>query len=380
MPKRNIVILSVSAGFGHMRAATALESALRLSDPGLDITILDTFKYTSPLWEKIVNGFYMEMIKVSPSIYGYIYNRSEKGQPLSGFAKKEFNFLLSKFSAAKLAEFINDCEPDAVICTHPFPLGVLSAVRNQREPKYLTVGTITDYTVHPCWVFPETDLYLVGHEKLIDDLAGYGIPIEKIYATGIPIDPAFVTSDNGGMLDELNMDPSLPTILIMGGGLGLGPLTESVLELGSLDKQCQLLVVAGNNAPLKEKIDLMASCFQNRVCTLGYVDNVHQLMAISDIMVSKAGGLSCAEALASGLPLFIVNPLPGQEERNSQFLISAGAAIAVNKVKDLTENILSCLCNPSRIKDMSDAASRMGRPDAAGMAADLILSRLNRST
>lgn len=377
MPNRKIVILSVSAGFGHMRAATAMKSALRSSDPGIEVTILDTFKYTSPLWEKVVNNFYMEIIKVSPSLYGYIYSRSEKGQPLSGYAKKEFNLLLSKFAAAKLSEFINDYEPDAVICTHPFPLGVLSTVCKKRGSKYLTVGTITDYTVHPCWVFPETDLYLVGHEKLIDDLVGYGIPVKKIYATGIPIDPAFLSSDNGGLFAELNMDPNLPTILVMGGGLGLGPLTEAVLELGSLEKQCQLLVVAGNNALLKEKIDLMASSFQNRVCALGYVNNVHQLMSISDIMVSKAGGLSCAEALASGLPLFIVNPLPGQEERNSHFLISSGAAIAVNKVKGLADNILSCLCNPSRLKEMSDAASRMGRPGAAGMAADLILSRLN---
>ncbi|MFZ5634823.1 MAG: MGDG synthase family glycosyltransferase [Bacillota bacterium] len=364
--RRNIVILSVSAGAGHMRAAAALQSAFREDDPEREVIILDTFKYTSPLLERLILGAYMEMLRLTPAVYGYIYSRSEKGQPLSGYAKAEFNKLLSKFSAAKLLKFMGRHNPEAVVCTHPFPLGVLAAIRREGKFNHLTVGTITDFIIHPYWIFPEVDLYLVGAERLAGDLIGFGIPTARVHATGIPIDPAFAApADPKEVRAGYNLDPGQTTILVMGGGLGLGPLAESVEALGGLDRRCQLIVVTGNNTQLKEKIERMIPGLPNRVCVLGYVDDVHKIMFASDIMVSKAGGLSCAEALAAGLPLFIMDPLPGQEERNSQFLTSTGAAVAVAGVHELVEKIIQCLEHPARLKEMSAAASRMGRPEAA---------------
>lgn len=374
---RRFVILSVSAGSGHMRAAAAVRSALVEDDPDCDVVILDTFKYTSPLLEKLILGAYMEMLKYTPALYGYLYSRSEKGQPLSGYAKVEFNKLLSKFSAARLTEFIDRHKPGAVICTHPFPLGVMSAVRQGGEFNYFTVGTITDFIIHPYWVFPGVDLYLVGADQLARDLAGYGIPPERVYATGIPIDPVFASPvDRDEVLSGCGLDPGQATVLVMGGGLGMGPLAESVKALGSLDEPCQIIVVTGNNVQLREKIEHMAPDLTNRTCVLGYVDNVHKLMAASDIMVSKAGGLSCAEALAAGLPLFILDPLPGQEERNSQFLTSVGVAVELDGVDDLVEKIRFYLKQPGRLKEMSLAASRLGRPDAARSAASLIKGKM----
>ncbi len=370
---KNFVILSVSAGSGHMRAAAAIRSALLEADPGCGAIVLDTFKYTSPLLERLILGAYMEMLKFTPAVYGYLYSRSEKGRPLSGFAKAEFNKLLSRFSAGRLLDFISRYNPGAVICTHPFPLGVLSAIRSRMEPRLLTVGVVTDFIIHPYWVFPEVDLYLVGAEKLAADLAGYGIPPERICVTGIPIDPVFANPESrDGVLAHCGMNPGLPTILVMGGGLGLGPLAESAYALGAIGDPCQIIVVTGNNAHLKEKISQMTSGLPNRVCVLGYVDSIYLLMSASDIMVSKAGGLSCAEALAKGLPLFILDPLPGQEERNSRFLTSEGAAVEVSGVPDLVEKIVTCLRNPERLREMSRAAVRIGRPDAAKAAAGLI--------
>lgn len=371
--RRSIVILSVSAGSGHMSAASALRSAFREDDPAQEVVILDTFKYTSPILEKLILGAYMEMIRLAPTFYGYIYSRSEKGQPLSGYAKAEFSRLLSRFSAARLMEFINLHSPEAVICTHPFPLGILSAMRRQGEFRCLTAGVVTDFIIHPYWVFPEIDLYLVGAEKLAADLTSHGISRERIHATGIPISPAFASPvDHRSVRARYGLDAGLPTILIMGGGLGLGPLAESVKALGNIDRPCQLIVVTGNNARLKEKIEQSIPGLANRVCILGYVDNIHQIMAVSDIMVSKAGGLSCAEALASGIPLFIMDPLPGQEERNSRFLTSAGSAVALDGVRDLVEKTTLCLEDTGRLKDMSRAASRLGRPEAARAAVRLI--------
>lgn len=378
--RRIIVILSVSAGSGHMRAAEALRSAFREDDPQCEVIILDTFKYTTPLLEKLILGTYMEMLKYTPAVYGYIYSRSEKGQPLSGYAKTEFNKLLSRFSAGKLLRFINQHNPEAVICTHPFPLGVLSAIRHGGEFGCFTVGTVTDFIIHPFWVFPEVDLYLVGAPELADDLVSHGISPQRVEATGIPIDPVFTAPVNReAVLGAYGLDPGLTTILVMGGGLGMGPLPESVKALGNLDRRCQIMVVTGNNVQLREKIEQMAPGLANTVCALGYVHNVHELMASSDILVSKAGGLSCAEALATGIPLFILNPLPGQENRNSQFLTSSGPAVAVEGMKELVERITLCLKEPALLKEMSGAASRMGRPDAARAAVRLINGRLKDS-
>jgi processive 1,2-diacylglycerol beta-glucosyltransferase len=162
----------------------------------------------------------------------------------------------------------------------------------------------------------------------------------------------------------------------MGGGLGMGPLEESVTALGNLAKSCQVIVIAGKNTQLREKVERMAPGLKNPVRALGYVNNVHQLMASSDIMVTKAGGLSCSEALACGLPLFLMDPLPGQEERNTAFLTGEGAAMAASGVQDLAEKITAGLEQPQLLREMSGAAARLGRPDSAVMAAGLINNRL----
>ena len=377
MPHRSIVILSVSAGAGHMRAAAALQAAFREDHPDCEVIILDTFKYTSPFLEKLILGAYMEVLKYSPGVYGYIYSRSEKGS-LSGYAKSEFSRLVSKFSAVRLQRFLDRHNPGAVICTHPFPLGVLSDLRRRGEYGYFTAAAVTDFIIHPFWVFPGIDLYLVGAGQLVGDLVGYGISGESVRATGIPIDPVFASPvDRRAVLCGYGLDPDLPTALIMGGGLGLGPLADSVRALGSIRRRLQTIVVTGNNSDLRERIAQMAPGLANPVLALGYVDNINELMTSSDLLVSKAGGLSCAEALATGLPLFILDPLPGQEQRNSRFLVSAGAAVELNGVDDLVEKISSSLDQPAKLQEMSAAASRLGRPNAAREAAGLILEKIS---
>ncbi|MFZ5642398.1 MAG: MGDG synthase family glycosyltransferase [Bacillota bacterium] len=372
-----ILILSASAGIGHTRAAEALKSAFIMEKPGCEVTILDTFKYANPFFEKLILGTYMEMLRLAPSLYGYLYSSSEKGRPLSGFAKEAFNRLLSRFSSSRLLELIDRMSPEAVICTHPFTIGVLAEIRKSRGFNYFTVGVITDLTIHPYMVFPEVDLYLVGTEDLKEDLKGFGIQPDKIHATGIPIDPVFgKPADRKSVLESYSLDDRLTTILVMGGGLGLGPLADSVKELGNSANHCQVIVVTGKNTRLKEKLERITPDLKNPVRVLGYVNNIHQLMASSNLMVGKAGGLSCSEALSYGLPIFLVEPLPGQEQRNSSYLASTGAAVALPGVGDLGNTIAKYLENPGRMKAMSDAAALLGRPDSALLAARKILSRV----
>ncbi len=375
-----VVILSVSAGTGHMRAAQALKEAIQQVNPAAEVVILDTFRYTSPFLEKVILGTYMEMLKVTPVVYGYLYRQVERGQPLSGFAKQEFNRILNKLTAPKLVKFLEQARPQLVVCTHPFPVGILDRLKSQGLFRVPVMATITDFTVHPFWVFPEVDTYVVASEDLREPFAEFGIPLQRVYATGIPIDPAFALPvDRSSIQKKLNLDPFRPTVLVMGGGLGMGPLVEAVHYLGNGPVSCQLLVVAGRNEQLRQRLSRLAESNRHPTRVFGFVQNIHELMSVAHLMVGKAGGLSCAEALAKGIPIFIVDPLPGQEERNTEYLCRAGAALQVDRVQDLGLEILACLLDKGRLWDMSAAAARLGRPHAAREAVELMQKMLEQN-
>ncbi len=370
---KRVVILSVMAGTGHMRAAYALREAIRESNPAAEVIVLDTFRYTAPFLEKVVLGTYMEMLKITPVVYGYLYRRAEKSQPFSVFAKQEFNRILNRLTAPKLVKFLNQARPQLVVCTHPFPVGILDRLKSQGLLRVPVVATITDFTIHSFWIFPGVDAYLVACEDLKGPVAEFGFPLEKVFATGIPIDPAFARPvDRLSIQKKLELNPFLPTVLVMGGGLGLGPLAEVVQYLGNGSMPCQLLVVAGHNEQLRKRLMQVARscCYPTRI--FGFVDNIHELMSVAHIMVGKAGGLSCAEALAKGLPICIVDPLPGQEERNTEFLCQAGVAVKVDRVQDVAPQIQSCLSDTRRLQAMSSAAARLGKPCAAREAVELM--------
>ncbi|MDD4237203.1 MAG: glycosyltransferase [Desulfotomaculaceae bacterium] len=362
---RKVLILSVSVGAGHMRSAEAIKKACSSLTPEAEVVILDTFHYANPLLEKVVIGTYMEMLKITPVLYGYLYRQAERGQPLSGRGKVEFNRMLSILSAPRLTAYIRNFEPQIIICTHPFPLGIVSYLKKRGEFMGLAVATITDYTVHSFWIFPEIDSYIIGSEALIPHCEQFGIDNNRIKATGIPIDPAFNKSYDKHLLRlGLDLDPGLATILLMGGGLGMGPLLSAVKSLGSGSSRLQLIVVTGTNNALYEQLVRIIPSLSCKIRLYGFVDNIHQLMAASDFMVGKAGGLTCAEALALGLPMFIVDPLPGQEERNTEFICSMQAGVKV-KENDLAAVVTSYLQEQNKITSMASAALALGKPGAA---------------
>ncbi len=361
-----------------MRTAEALKKAAESMYPSAQITVLDTFHYASPFLEKVVIGTYMEILKNTPVIYGYLYRQAERGQPLSGRGKLEFNRILNIMAAPKLIEYINLNKPDAIVCTHPFPLGIINDLKKKGTFHGLAFAAITDFTIHSFWVFPEVDYYLVGSEELAAQCRGFGIGMERVRITGIPIDEGFnCIYDKIMIRKQLGLDPDIPTILIMGGGLGMGPLAEALRALGSNKNFCQLIVVTGENNVLREKLTKEAQKLTCNVKIFGFVDNIPQLMAASDIMVGKAGGLTCAEAMAMRLPLFIIDPLPGQEERNAEFMTSIGAGIMVEE-KDLSSVVYAHLSEPGKLEQMICAAAKWSRPNAARDAVLIIAEAIER--
>jgi len=374
---KKILILSVTVGTGHIRAAEALKKATACLYPEIEVTILDTFRYASPLVEKVVLGTYMEILKMSPVVYGYLYRQAERGRPLSGRGKLEFNRILNMLAAPRLVKYIKDFQPDIIICTHPFPVGIMSYMKKKGIFRGPVVAVVTDFTIHSFWVFPEVDLYLVGAEQLQPQCEAFGIDPEKVRVTGIPIDPAFNERyDKKKLRVSIGLDPGLPAVLIMGGGLGMGNIETVVKALGDSSVKCQLMAVTGTNISLKERLLKIAPALTCQLNVYGYVNNIHQLMAAADLMVGKAGGLSCAEAMAAGLPVFIVDPLPGQEERNSEFIAAMGAGVRVNE-RDLVGQVQACLAEDGNLERMSRAAIALGRPKAACDAVNVMVSTVD---
>lgn len=348
-----------------MRTAEAIKKAAAHVSPEAEIIILDTFRYASPLLEKIVLGTYMEMLKMSPVFYGYLYRQAEHGKPLSGRGKMEFSRILNILAAPKLEEYIKIHKPDIIVSTHPFPLGMVSWMKKKGIIQIPLIAVITDYTIHSFWIFPEVDHYLVGSEALCEQFQEYGIDHKQIHVTGIPIDYEFENSfDKNEIRKELDLDPQLPVIYVNGGGLGMGPLESTVKILGRSRPDCQLIVVTGTNTAVRKKLERLLPKLKCNAKIYGFVNNIHKLMAASDLMVGKAGGLTCAEAMATGLPILIVDPLPGQEERNTEFIVSMGAGVRA-KEKEIAHIINEFVNNPPKLKAMSEKAKKLGRPDAA---------------
>lgn len=375
---KRVLILSVTVGAGHMRTAEALKKAAGFLYPEAEVVILDTFRYASPFLEKVVLGTYMEILKMSPVIYGYLYRQAERGQPFSSRGKTEFNRILNLLAAPRLVEYIKNYKPEAIVCTHPFPLGIVSYMKKKGIFEGPLFATITDFTIHSFWIFPEVEYYLVGSEALVPYCGKFGVETDCIYPTGIPIDPAFSAYyDKNLIREELGLEPELPTILIMGGGLGMGSLASAVKTLGSSQGNCQLIVVTGTNTALREKLKRMAGELLCDTRILGFVENIPQLMAASDFMVGKAGGLSCAEAVAMALPIFIVDPLPGQEERNTEFLSGMGAGVKVEE-GELARVVQAYLSEPQRLEYMAKAAAALGKPKAAYSAVKIMAEAVGK--
>ncbi|OPY62680.1 MAG: Processive diacylglycerol beta-glucosyltransferase [Pelotomaculum sp. PtaU1.Bin065] len=369
---KKILVLSVTVGNGHMRSAEAIKKAANNLYPETEVSILDTFRYASPFLEKVVLGTYMEILKMSPVVYGYLYRQAEKGQPLSGRGKLEFNRILNLLVAPKLVKYIKDFQPEVIVCTHPFPVGIMSHMKKKGMFTGPVLAAITDFTIHSFWIFPGVDYYLIGDEQLQPECAAFGIKPENVRATGIPIDPAFERKYNKKELREkLGLNPELPSILVAGGGLGMGNLESAMKTLGESFDDCQLMVVAGTNDLLKERLVKLAPDMSCAVKIYGYVNNIHELMAAADLLIGKPGGLSCAEAMAMGLPVFIIDPLPGQEERNAQFLAGAGAGLRVDE-RNLAGQVKSYLQDAGRLEIMTRSAITLGKPRAASDAVSIM--------
>lgn len=363
------LFLSAAVGAGHARAAEALETAFQEAFPTrLKSKIIDSFRYTNPLLSKVVVNTYIEIIKVTPGVYRYLYQRAEEVDNSS-----EFNKLLNSILATKLKKLIIDFRPDIIICTHAFPCGVMSVLKKKTGLKFPIIAVITDFTVHGFWIHPNVDLYVVAAQELKEYLIHKGIKSENISVTGIPISPKFAEKqDKLAIREILGLRTDLPTFMVMGGGLGFGPVAGIVKELSKIRIPFQAIVVVGKNKTLSKKLEEIAKQVSFPLKILGYVNNIHEIMEASDLLITKPGGLTSAEALGKNLPMIIVNPIPGQEEKNSEFLLKNQVALKAKSLEQLKTTLEKLLTEPSILEEMKLNTQRLGKPNSAREVVEIV--------
>lgn len=355
------LIFSVSIGAGHDSVAKALAQALQEERPGSEVRVVDTFQYINRVLNKVVVESYMETLRFTPKVWGYLYEQAEEGDRLVDLGQ-----ILSKVLSPKLELLLKEVNPDVILTTHAFPTGMLAVLKRRGQIEVPLAATVTDFHVHSFWIHQGPDLYFIPVPDLAYPLLQSGISQEKIKSVGIPIRSQFREKIEPARAKEaLGLDP-LPTVLVMGGGLGLGRIEVITRELLD-DSNFQVVVVAGKNKLLHDNLNRLQN---SRLKVFGFVENMAQVMGACDMIISKPGGVTTAEILALGKPLVIYSSLPGQEDRNTDYLLNKGVAIKVRKLELLIPEIVSLWHNPLRLKHMKEMAEHLGSPFSSKLVWD----------
>jgi len=362
---RKVMILAARAGAGHLRAALALEQALRETHPQVEVLNLDALDFTPPAFRRSFGPGYERLVKDLPSVWRMIYEGTDQ-KPRSSRIRK-LAALLDEWNTRALRKEVDRFDPDRIVCTHFMPSGVLAARRRKGKLRAPVFVALTDYDIHAMWLAEGVDHYFVATRAMAYALQAAGVAPQAVSVTGIPIPPVFshTCPGRGQMRRTLGLRPEAPTALLSTGSFAAMRLDRLAAGLAELQGDVQLLAVAGRDAKLHQSLQRVAADRPGRVAAFGFVDNMHELMAASDLAVAKPGGLTSSECMAMGLPMVLVNPIPGQEERNSDYLLEAGCAVRAHSAAELHFKVAELLANPTRLEAMSAAALRAARPRAA---------------
>lgn len=349
-----ILLLSITAGQGHHQTAKAVAEYFRKNSH--EAVQLDCYEYLSPMLKEAISSGYLVSTKYTPKLWGKFYTLMEKYDEYDPIVRGA-NHLMSK----SLLKYVDEYSPDAVICTHVFACILMTYIKRKR-PEIPVIGILTDFRLHPYFEGTDIDYYVVPNEYLGFSVQKKGIPKEKILPFGIPIMDKFmhiIPKDEARMKMGINNEN---TVLVMGGSMGFGNMTNTLKKIDALDLPFQIIVVCGNNEKLYKKVNKTE--FSHKVYAYGYVSNVDELMDCADCIITKPGGLTSSEALAKKLPMILSAPIPGQEDRNSEFLLNFGCAMKISKTLTAEELVYQFFQNPKRRQGIIDNIELIRKPEA----------------
>ena len=372
--KPRVLLLSASSGAGHVRAAQALERAFVARGDCL-VEHVDVIQHVSRVFQRVYDKAYISMVRRAPDLMGVLYDRTDHP-----WEKMRQRLIVDRLNTQPMIRMLKRAQPDLCIATHFLPAEIIAWLIAKKKLRTHNAIVVTDYDVHAMWLCRTVNRYYVAIPEAAEYLAGIGVPREIVRVTGIPIDPLFATPlEKTAARKHLGLDPAETMILIAAGGYGIGPVEQLVQDLLALKRPWQIVAIAGKSEEVKKKLDALAAAAGNlpsgsrRLYPVGFTKEMDQYMAAADLLVGKAGGLTTSEALSRALPMALIEPIPGQEERNADHLLEEGAAIRCNNLPADAWKIAGLLEDTARFARMKDAARKLGRSSAAAdIAADAL--------
>lgn len=373
-----LLILSVSAGNGHVRAAQALAATAQTLSPPCTAVHIDAMAHVAGGFRKVYTDWYIQLVNRAPDLWSYLHQRADVTPHHA--ASQRLRRGIERLSTGALLREIRRARPDAVVCTHFLPAELLMRERRRGRIDYPVWLQITDYDLHNMWLVPEMTGYLAATEEVAFRLRARGIPAERIHVTGIPVMPAFSQPDAPALArapcaTRLGLDPAHPILLMASGGAGVGDLPSMVERVLATTDAAQVIAVAGRNAEAHARLEAMAARHPGRLVAIAFTQEMHTLMAAADLVVTKPGGLTVSECLALGKPMLLISPIPGQEEHNAGFLMEEGAAWLAYDAIGLDYKVARLMADRPKLARMAERSRALGKPQAATAVLQRVLQR-----
>jgi processive 1,2-diacylglycerol beta-glucosyltransferase len=379
MTSPRILVLSASVGGGHVSAAKAVTLALQQTAPDATVLNVDVLEKCTRAFRRIYGRTYLDLVNSAPHLLGYFYDAMDRPRR-PGDLRERMRLLFERMNLGRFMRLLQNEGPwDLAVCTHFLPAEIIAWLRRSQRSSLKQMTVTTDFETHRLWVNQPCDRYTTATQEGKLYLQRWGVPEDAVRVTGIPVNPVFAQpKDRDECRARMGVTGGRPVILHLAGGFGVGPVREQYQALLSMERPVEVVVVAGKNP--KVKADLLRASVpeRHRVQVLGFTDKMDELMAAADVVVSKPGGLTTSEALARGAAMVIVSPIPGQEGRNSDYLLESGAAIKVNNTATLAYKLEALLDDPERLQSLRDNARRIARPRAAFDVAEEALGMIAR--
>ncbi len=374
MPR--VLLLHASVGTGHKRAAEALAKAFTRRQPG-EVRVEDVLDHTSRLFRVAYARSYLELTDRAPLVWGYFYTQTNADPNLAEFTNN-VRKLVESIGTTGLKDLLRSFAPEVIICTHFLPMELLVRYKRNAQLTQPVYCVVTDHAAHTFWTYTEIDGYFVPDEQTRAQLIARGVTASQITVSGIPVDPAIAEpKDCRAMRLGHDLPPAGPIITLFGGGIDDEHARMIVQGLLRSRIEATLVIVAGRNPTLLESLGDLRPTARMGLRLLGYIDYVDDLIAASDLVITKAGGLIVSEVLARGVPLVVIDPIPGQEEWNADYVVSSGAGAQLRMSESVAPTVERLLSHPQLLAEMRACAAAVARPRAAIDVAEQVIGDYN---
>lgn len=377
MNRSFLAILSCNYGGGHRRVGEAIAAEWE-AETGGRVDLIDFFaRFVHPVFDAITKFSYIQSVRHAPVLYGMFYKMTGDIRPDSAVQRA-----INHMGMDRLEQYLGAEQPDVVCCVHCTPAGTMSDLKIAGRTTVPCLTVITDYVTHSQWIHPYVERYCVPDASVRDGLVARGIPSDRIVVAGLPVEQKFLRPlDRGALMMRFGLNPNAPVVLVMAGAYAmLGGVPDVVGVLADFPQPLQVIVVCGHDRRLEDQVRAQAARSPHRFQVFGYVDIVEELMTVSDLLITKAGGVTVSEALTKRLPMLIYRPIPGQEEGNTRFLLERGAAVVSRTPQELRETLGALLTHTGRLAAMREAVAGLSRPDATRVVVERLAALAGESS